>query len=128
MASENQPTGPLTRLQEDLLRTLARAAGWTSAEDLDGRTLRALSRRSLIEQTAEGVQITAQGRNLYEHSIRRRRRRPGQRRPQSPSLRAEQIHAAIRNLELALPSKAMLRVGSEPVSAAELLASLKRFT
>lgn len=125
MAFEDRSTAPLSPGQEDTLRTLAQAEGLRPAEQYDGRTLAALARRGLIESTENGVRATSAGAHYFNTSIRRRRR--GRTREGVPGARGRAILETIETLELALPSGAELRVGSEIVSLADLLSGLREF-
>lgn len=64
----------LNETQEDMVRQLALANADVPFDDLDGRVVRALEGRGLVQRTDGLVSLTDAGRRMYEERIRRRRR------------------------------------------------------
>ena len=64
----------LNATQEDMLRQLALADAAVPFDDLDGRVVRALEGRGLVQRLDWRVEITEAGKTFYEGKVRRRRR------------------------------------------------------
>ncbi|MBB4638380.1 hypothetical protein [Longimicrobium terrae] len=64
----------LNETQEDMVRQLALANADMPFDDLDGRVVRALEGRGLVQRMDGLVSLTDAGRRMYEERIRRRRR------------------------------------------------------
>jgi hypothetical protein len=101
---------PLSKLQEETLRHLCRQSGAVPVNHLDGRVVRALKVRALIQESDEWVSPTDAGRTYYETHGRRRRRVSRGSDP-SRTARAEAIQKALDALELAVPKDVEIRVG-----------------
>lgn len=103
----------LSEKQTDLLRYLYRQNGPVSVDALDGRVVRALKSRKLIEVRGGTARVTEEGRLQVENPSRKARvRRPRVPDVASRHARAEAIHRAVEALELALPKDAEVAVGS----------------
>lgn len=103
----------LSDSQADLLRHLARQATPVRKDELDGRVVRALRSRKLIEVRNGLVSISEAGRQRLDAGLRpkRRRRFAASAEARSRQARAETIYRAIDALELALPREAEVAVG-----------------
>ena len=102
----------LNEKQFDLLRYLYRQSGPVPSAHLDGRVVRALRARDLVEEKKGWVAITDAGRGKFEEAVRRRRAAgPAFGEGSQRNARAESILRAIEALELALPKDAEIAVG-----------------
>lgn len=120
--------GVLSPSQAELLRQLTRAEGPVSADDLDGRVLRALCRRGLVAVEEGHARATAEGRHHFETKVRKRRRVRSERLvPSDAEERAETILQVVRQLETALPRNMRHAVGDLDVDTPELLAALEEY-
>jgi type II secretory pathway predicted ATPase ExeA len=118
----------LNEKQTDLLRYLSRQTGPVPADHLDGRVVRALKSRQLIDERNGWVSVSVQGRDEFETKIRRRRAfSPLSSESGTRNARAESIKRAIDALELALPRDAELMVGEMPAYADDVMEGLRRF-
>ncbi|HEX8395248.1 MAG TPA: hypothetical protein VF665_23065 [Longimicrobium sp.] len=74
-ASGNDPNAvQLNETQEDMVRQLALANAPVPFDDLDGRVVRALEGRGLVQRTEGMVSLTEAGQTVYKERVRRRRR------------------------------------------------------
>ena len=115
--------------QTDLLRYLYRQTGPVPVDHLDGRIVRALKSRSLVEERNGWVSVSDVGKAEFEQKIRRRRvANPHMSEPGAPrQARAESILRAVEALELALPRNAELKVGDMLAYADDVVEGLRKF-
>ena len=73
-AADDASGATLNATQEDMLRQLALADAAVPFDDLDGRVVRALEGRGLVQRIDGRVEITEAGKAFYEGKVRRRRR------------------------------------------------------
>lgn len=127
-SARNSPvaTARLSTSQEETLRRLLRQTGPVPAAHLDGRVVRALKARGLVEERADWVSPTAEGRTYFDAHQRHERRRR-ERSTTSGSARAEAILRAIEQLEAAIPRDAELLLGKMPAYADDVLTGLRRY-
>ncbi len=119
---------PLNDKQVDLLRHLYRQTGPVPSYHLDGRVVRALRSRDLIDDKNDWVSLTAAGRAEFEKLRRRRVASPHVVESGTPrQARAEAIIRAVEALELALPRDAELMVGDMPAYADDVVQGLRGF-
>lgn len=116
---------PLNPRQADLLRTLVLADAPVPADTLDGRVLRALQGRGLVEVVDRGAIVTEPGKSYFDARVRRRRR-VGARPDESTEgtareQRAEAIRRAARILEQVLPVDVRVEVGCYSGTAAQVV-------
>lgn len=114
--------------QLDLLRYLYRQTGPVPSDHLDGRVVRALKLRDLLEEKNGWVNLSDGGRAEFEKV--RRRRVSGLRVGEGGSprqSRAEAIIRAVEALELALPRDAEVMVGDMPAYADDVVAGLRGY-
>jgi hypothetical protein len=116
--------------QLDLLRYLYRQTGPVPCDHLDGRVVRALKSRGLLEEKGDWISVSPSGRVEFEKVRRRRVANPhavngvtGS----SRGARAEAIIRAVEALELALPRDAELMVGDIPAYADDVVAGLRGY-
>ncbi len=116
----------LSDRQAEVLRNLVRS-GSVPAEDLDGRVLRGLNARGLIEQDGARVRPTEAGTRFYERNLRRRRRAHGTTPTGDPRReRAEAIREAVRLLEQSAPGEELITIGEDGrCTASQALAALR---
>ncbi|HEX7241055.1 MAG TPA: hypothetical protein VF263_12355 [Longimicrobiaceae bacterium] len=118
----------LNTKQSDVLRELSRRTAPVPEELLDGRVVRALESRGLVERRDEGVVLSEEGRAHFQDHVRRRRRATQHGAEADPrTARADAIRRAVDVLQLAVPMDADLSVGDVRVEAEELLNGLRRF-
>jgi DNA-binding MarR family transcriptional regulator len=118
----------LNEKQVDLLRYLYRQTGPVLGDHLDGRVVRALRSRDLVEERNGWVSLTGAGREQFERLRRRRISSPHVVESGSPRhARAEAIIRAVEALELALPRDAEVMVGDMPAYADDVVAGLRGF-
>lgn len=121
-------TTTLNEKQTDLLRYLSRQTGPVPVDHLDGRVVRALKSRSLIEERNGWVSVSGRGRSEFETKIRRRRAfSPHSIESGARTARAESIRRAIDALELALPKDAEVMIGDMPAYADDVMEGLRRY-
>lgn len=121
-------TTTLNEKQTDLLRYLSRQTGPVPVDHLDGRIVRALKSRRLIDERNGWVSVSDQGRSEFETKVRRRRAfSPHSVESGARTARAESIRRAIEALELALPKDAELMIGDLPAYADDVMEGLRRF-
>lgn len=97
-------------------------------DHLDGRVLRALESRELIERRDGWVSVTDAGRSHFQTHVRRRRRARSHAAEADPrTARAESILRAVEILELALPRDAELQVGDVHAYADDVVEGLRGF-
>lgn len=114
--------------QLDLLRHLYRQTGPVPSDHLDGRVVRALKLRDLLEEKNGWVSLSSSGRAEFEKVRRRRVSSSHVAEGGSPrQSRAEAIIRAVEALELALPRDAELMVGDMPAYADDVVAGLRGF-
>ena len=119
----------LNEKQTDLLRFLSRQTSPVPVDNLDGRVIRALKSRQLVDERNGLVSVSDQGRDEFETKIRRRRAfSPYSVETGGRNARAESIKRAIEALERALPKDAELMVGEMPANADDVMDGLRRFT
>lgn len=120
----------MTTSQTELLIYLYRQSGPVLLDHLDGRSLRALKNRDLVEVRGEWVSLTPEGRRererlAAEHHEKGRRRR---RTPVSAAgARAQSILKAVDDLERAVPIDAEIELTSFRAYADDILAGLRQF-
>jgi hypothetical protein len=118
----------LNEKQTDLLRYLSRQTGPVPVDHLDGRVVRALKSRQLVDERNGWVSVSSEGRAEFETKIRRRRAfNPNAGESGTRNARAEAIRRAVESLELALPRDAELMVGEIPAYADDVTEGLRRF-
>ena len=116
---------PLNEKQVDLLRHLYRQTGPVLVENLDGRVVRALRSRGMVEEKGDWLSLTPDGRTEFE-KLRRRRVSSHTVDVASPRhARAEAIIRAVEALELALPRDAEVMVGDMPAYADDVVNGLR---
>ncbi|HLL81947.1 MAG TPA: hypothetical protein VK420_04825 [Longimicrobium sp.] len=119
---------PLNEKQTDLLRYLSRQTGPVPVDHLDGRVVRALKSRALIDERNGWVSVSNQGRDEFETKVRRRRAfSPHSGDSGARNARAESIKRAIDALELALPKDAEVMIGEMPAYADDVMEGLRLF-
>lgn len=118
----------LSSKQTDLLRELFLQPEPIPEETLDGRVVRALESRDLVERRDGRVSLTEAGRVYFEKRVRRRRR-AGQlaAEPDPRAARAEAVLRAVEMLERAVPADRTVVVGDVEVRGLEVVEGLKRF-
>jgi hypothetical protein len=118
----------LSEQQEETLRYLLRQTAPVPAAHLDGRVLRALRARGLVDESKEWITPSAAGRLYFEKHVQRERRLREQReRRGGGSARAEALLRAVDLLENAIPLNVELQIGDMPAYADDVLAGLRRF-
>lgn len=119
---------PLNEKQVDLLRYLFRQTGPALSDHLDGRVVRALRSRGLVDEKGGWVSLTDAGRAEFEKARRRRVASPHAAEvSNSRASRAEAIIRAIEALELALPRDAEVMVGDMPAYADDVVQGLRGY-
>lgn len=118
---------PLNEKQLDLIRHLYRQTGPVLVDHLDGRVVRALRSRGLVEEKSGWLSLTGDGRTEAEKLRRRRVVNPHSEGGSPRQARAEAIMRAVEALELALPRDAELMVGDMPAYADDVVAGLRGF-
>jgi DNA-binding MarR family transcriptional regulator len=119
-------TVPLNEKQVDLLRHLYRQTGPALSDHLDGRVVRALRSRGMVDEKAGWLSLTDSGREAFE---KLRRRRVGSREEANASrnARAEAIIRAVEALEVALPRGVEVMVGDMPANVDDITQGLRGF-
>lgn len=119
----------LNEKQLDLLRHLYRQTGPVLEDHLDGRVVRALKSRDLVDEKGGWVSLSDAGRAEFERARRRRVAAPhvGEAAGSPRGARAEAIIRAVEALELALPRDAELMVGDMPAYADDVVAGLRGY-
>lgn len=120
-------TIPLNDKQLDLLRYLYRQTGPALSDHLDGRVVRALRSRGMVEEKGGWLSLTDTGRAEFEKVRRRRVSNPHVENGNPRQARAEAIIRAVESLELALPRGAEVMVGDMPAYSEDVLAGLRGF-
>ena len=120
-------TIPLNDKQVDLLRSLYRQTGPVLVDNLDGRVVRALRSRGLVQTKGEWLSLTDAGKTEFEKLRRRRVVSPHSEVASPRHARAEAIIRAVEALELALPRDAELMVGDMPAYADDVVQGLRGF-
>lgn len=121
--------------QEDMLRQLAQAESPVPFDDLDGRVVRALEGRGLVERAEGMVSLTALGEEFYKKKVRRRRRarsgwarssaeRPAEEPAEDRAVRARSIRDAVDALRRAVGGADALELGELTATADEAFAGL----
>jgi len=117
--------------QLDLLRYLYRQTGPVPCDHLDGRVVRALKSRGLLEEKGDWISVSDAGRVEFEKVRRRRVANPhamaGNGGGSPRNARAEAIIRAVEALELALPRDAELMVGDIPAYADDVVTALRGY-
>jgi hypothetical protein len=127
-AGTGTPAGVFSAKQEEVLRYLLRQTGPVPEEHLDGRVLRALRSRRLVEETRGWVSPTREAEPfLRSHSQQTQRRSRRQAMASARSARGEAILRAVEQLERALPKDAEVSIAAHPAYADDVLAGLRRF-
>lgn len=122
------PPGGLSASQEEMLRYLVRQTGRVPIDHLDGRVLRALESRGLVEESQGWVSPTAAAEPHLDGHVRRVRERSVRRAVTTPrGARSEAILRATEELEKALPRGAELMIASFPAYGDDVVAGLRRF-
>ncbi|HEX2204900.1 MAG TPA: hypothetical protein VHG91_16440 [Longimicrobium sp.] len=119
----------LNEKQLDLLRYLFRQTGPVLEDHLDGRVVRALKSRDLVDEKGGWVSLSDAGRAEFERARRRRVANPhvGEAAGSARGARAEAIIRAVEALELALPRDAELMVGDMPAYVDDVVAGLRGY-
>jgi hypothetical protein len=120
-------TIPLNEKQVDLLRHLYRQTGPVLMDHLDGRVVRALRSRGLVQARGEWLSLTDAGKAEFEKVRRRRVVSPHSEVANPRHARAEAIIRAVEALELALPRDAELMVGDMLAYADDVVQGLRGF-
>jgi DNA-binding MarR family transcriptional regulator len=120
-------TLPLNEKQVDLLRHLYRQTGPVLCDNLDGRVVRALRSRGLVQEKGDWLSLTDAGKAEFEKLRRRRVTSPHAELGNPRQARAEAIIRAVEALELALPRDAELMVGDMPAYADDVVQGLRGF-
>lgn len=121
--------------QEDMLRQLAQAEAPVPFDDLDGRVVRALEGRGLVERAEGMVLLSALGKAFYDKKVRRRRRarsgwartsaeRPAEEPADDRVVRARSIRDAVDALRRAVGGADALELGDLTTTADEAFAGL----
>lgn len=119
--------------QEDMLRQLALAEKAVPFDDLDGRVVRALEGRGLVQKADGLVELTDAGRAFYESKVRRRRRARGGWVKSAPApvegtedrgSRAQSIRDAVEALQRTVGDSDMLEIGDLDAPAEQAFAAL----
>ena len=129
MTTQPRSAPPLNEIQQDMLRHLARQTGPVPEEHLDGRVLRVLRARCLVQETAGWVRINDVGRTALGQA-RNAPERPRRSRGHGDAAaqgRAAVILRAVEQLEAAIPRDAEVEVGSTPAYADDVLEGLRRY-
>ncbi|HEX8245586.1 MAG TPA: hypothetical protein VF541_18890 [Longimicrobium sp.] len=119
--------GRLSEKQEEVLRYMLRQTGPVPTDHLDGRVLRALSSRGLLEVSGGWARPTAASEShLQRHA--HRDRQLGRRRAASSAraARAEAILRVTEQLEHAIPLNTELMIGGHPAYADDVIAGLRK--
>lgn len=120
--------GSLSASQEEVLRYLVRQTGPVPVDHLDGRVLRALLSRGLVEVTRGWVCPTEAAEPHLRGHVRKVRERSVRRAVSSArGARSEAILRATEELEKALPRGAELMIASIPAYGDDVVAGLRRF-
>ena len=114
--------------QADLLRYLDRQSSPVPASELDGRVIRALRSRELIQERDGLVAVTPEGRAALESKPARRTRgrRPAVEKSAGHA-RAQAIRRALDALEAALPKDAEVAVGPIFAYADDVVQGFRRY-
>jgi hypothetical protein len=118
---------PLNEKQVDLLRHLYRQTGPVLSDHLDGRVVRALRSRGMVEEKGGWLTLTDSGRTEFEKLRRRRVASPHAEVASPRASRAEAIIRAVEALELALPRNAEVMVGDMPAYADDVVQGLRGY-
>jgi len=117
----------LSESQEEVLRYLLQQTGPVPVDHLDGRVLRALASRGLVEESRGWVSPTRTAAPHLLNHTRAGRERSVRRAGRTPrGARSEAILRAVEALELALPRGAELMIGTLPAYADDVVAGLRR--
>jgi hypothetical protein len=68
MPTQPRSVPPLNEIQQDMLRRLARQTGPVPEEHLDGRVLRVLRARGLVQETASWLRVNDAGRACLDQA------------------------------------------------------------
>lgn len=119
--------GALSESQERILRYLLRQPGPVPVDHLDGRVVRALQSRGLVEEKRGWVSATASANEyLQGHADRVRHRARRKAASSARGARSEAILRATQALEDALPRNTELMIGSVPAYADDVVAGLRK--
>ena len=124
-----QPPGidRLSERQEEVLRHVLRQTGPVLADHLDGRVLRALSSRGLVEESRGWVRPTDSADAYLQSHTRKDRERSRRRSASSPTnARGEAILRAVDELERALPRGAEFMIATFPVYGDDVVSALRK--
>ena len=121
------PASRLSEQQEETLRYLLRQTAPVPAAHVDGRVLRALRTRGLVEESGGWVSPSEGGRAYFERHVARERKRRESREHHGGSARAEAVLRAVEQLESVIPRNAELLVGDIPAYADDVLVGLRRY-
>lgn len=126
--AEVRPVTTLSEAQEETLRDLLRRTEPVPEDHLDGRVLRALEARGLVENRRGWVAPTEEGLQHFTKHVRRERTRRTRRatRTGAGSARAEILLRAVEQLEGVLPRDAEITIGDMPAYADDVLAGIRR--
>ena len=117
----------LSESQEEVLRYLLRQTGPVPEDHVDGRVMRALETRGLVESARGWVRPTDAAEPYLRQHTHKDRQRGHRRAASSPrSARGETILRIVEELERAIPLNAELKIGGHPAYADDLLAALRK--
>lgn len=117
----------LNEKQSEVLKTLCTNGHGVRESELDGRSVRALKKRGLVDSLSGHILATAKGKSYYDQFIRKRVTTSVRRGRPSREARVNMISHAITELERALPRNANILVGRMLATEEEVIAGLKSF-
>lgn len=115
----------LSHSQTDLLRQLCRQRGPVPTDHLDGRVVRALESRRLVQTVRGWTSPTEEGRARF--AIEQKAPVGKRRRSNQLSARAQKILAAVAELEQAIPVDAEVDLVKFPAYIDDVLEGLRRY-
>lgn len=115
--------------QSDLLRHLTRQSGPVPLDHVDGRVVRALKRRGLVEVRGDWVTATHAGRAVRDQALSPLSGRPRRRRHvvSAVGARAQSILKAADELERALPINAEVDLSGFRAYGDDIVTGLRQF-
>lgn len=124
--ASNGTPARLSPSQEQALRLICRQSDSVLADRLDGRVLKALKVRGLVDERDGWVSPTVSGRAHFDVVRRRRRKEPGFT-SEPRSVRAEIILRHVEGLERAIRGDEESKVGDVPAFADDVLEGLRQY-